>query len=226
MKHARCAGSARRHVAFCIACFACCVSPACTPSASLPAPPPPPSAPPPVAPPSFAASAWGTFTSKRFELRIPLPDGHAWRIDDHHGPWLEATHAASESALAVRSWTEDGRATRRVCEERARLWRTFPDAASAESVEEHSIDAPSGFDTFVAVGVMAKKPGEPVNGFALAFGGHGHRCFAWAYTTTGRGPGAAELLGERLATMVERSLRRIVYESELTPDVREKPDFR
>jgi hypothetical protein len=156
---------------------------------------------------------------------LPLPDGHAWRIDDHKGPWLEATHAASESTLLVRSWTEDGRVNRRRCEERARLWHTFPDPANLEIVSEKSIEAPAGFDTFVSVGLRAGKPDEPVTGYALAFGGHLHRCFAWAYATVARGPGAAELLGERLATMVEQSLGRVVFESKLTPDVREKPDL-
>jgi hypothetical protein len=157
---------------------------------------------------------------------LPLPDGRGWRIDDHSGPWLSATHAASESSLLVRSWTEDGRVDRRRCEERARLWKTFPDPSRAENVEQHSIDAPAGYDTFVSVGVLAGKPGEPVTGFALAFGGHLHRCFVWAYASTARGPGAAELLGERLATMVERSLGRVVIQSKLEPNVRERPDLR
>ncbi len=81
----------------------------------------------------------------------------------------------------------------------------------------NSVDAPAGFDTFVSVGILPGKPGEPVAGFALAFGGHGHRCFAWAYTTTARGPAAAQILGERLSTMVERSLERVVLESEVAP---------
>jgi len=199
---------------------------------SPPAAPPPPvpsgAAPAPApAPAPLGGLAWGTFHSERFELLLPLPDGRAWRIDDHGGPWLSATHPGSESALVVRSWTEDGRVNRQRCEERARLWRTFPDPARAEEVKARSVDAPAGFDTFVSIGVLTGKPDAPIAGFALAFGGHGHRCFAWAYTTLARGPGAAELLGERLATMVERSLGKVVIESELVPHIpRERPDPR
>ena len=124
----------------------------------------------------------------------------------------------------MRSWTEDGRVTRQRCEERARLWRVFPDPATAGEVNARSLEAPAGYDTFVSVGVVTGKPDDPVSGFALAFGGHGHRCFAWAYTTTARGPGAALLLGERLATMVERSLGQVEIESETVPRIpREKP---
>src|SRR5262249_54179224 len=186
---------------------------------------PPPRAPPiPPVPPPLGESTWGTFRSERFELTLPLPDGRAWRIDDHTGPWLSATHRASESALVVRSWTEDGRVTRERCEERARLWRAFPDPARAGEVKTRPIDAPAGFDTLVSVGVLTGKPEDPVSGFALAFGGHGHRCFAWAYTTAARGPGAALLLGERLATMVERSLGRVEIENEVAPHIpKEKP---
>ncbi len=175
-------------------------------------------------PPPLSAAAWGTFHSERFELLLPLPDGRAWRIDDHGGPWLTATHAASESTLVARSWTEDGRVSRQRCEERARLWRTLPDPTHAEEVNARTLDAPAGFDTFVSVGLLPGKPDAPVSGFAVAFGGHGHRCFAWAYTTTARGAGAGPVLGERLATMVERSLGKVIIESELTPRIqREAP---
>jgi hypothetical protein len=196
------------------------------PPAAPPLPPPPPVAAAPAEPPSFASGTWGVFRSARFELSVPLPEGKAWRIDDHAGPWLSAVHAASSSTLVVRSWTEDGRVTRRRCEERARLWRDLPDPARAEAVQERSLDAPAGFDTFVSVGVLAGKPDTPLAGFALAFGGRAHRCFAWAYTTTASGPAAAGVVGERLATMVERSLGKVVLESELAPRVREEPNPR
>lgn len=175
--------------------------------------------------PAFTASAWGTFHSERFGLRLPLPEGHAWRIDDHDGPWLSATHAAEGSALLVRSWTEDGRATRSRCEERARLWLTLPDRARAEVMQDRSIDAPVGFDTQLLVATVPGKAGSgaPIAAFALAFGAHGHRCFAWAYTTSATGAGAERVVGERLAAMVERSLRKVVLENELVPRIEREP---
>ena len=199
------------------------------------APPPVVPVPPPVAvavavpspppPPAFTASAWGTFHSERFGLRLPLPEGHAWRIDDHGDPWLSATHAAEGSTLLVRSWTEDGRATRSRCEERARLWRTLPDRGQAEVMQDRSIDAPVGFDTQLLVATVPGKAGSgaPIAAFALAFGAHGHRCFAWAYTTSAAGAGAERVVGERLAAMVERSLSKVVLENELVPRIERAP---
>jgi hypothetical protein len=191
------------------------------PPAPPPAPPPPPA--PAVAPPqSFAGSA-GTFRSERLNLLLPLPDGRAWKIDDHTGPWLSATHAATASSLIVRSWTEDGRAGRARCEERARLWRTLPDRAGAEVLQDRAIDAPAGFDTHVLVGLVPGKPGGAINAFAVAFGARVHRCFAWAYTTSAEGPFAERVLGERLAAMVEGSLAKAALEHDLVPHVPREP---
>ena len=46
-------------------------------------------------------ASWGKFRSKRFQLTVPLPDGRAWKIDDHRAPELVATHAATDSRLAL-----------------------------------------------------------------------------------------------------------------------------
>src|SRR5262245_42562151 len=78
---------------------------ACGPAAQPPPPPPPT---PTAAPAAERASDLetgkvGEFHSKRFQITLPLPDGRAWKIDDHSGTWLVATHAASSSELAVRA---------------------------------------------------------------------------------------------------------------------------
>jgi hypothetical protein len=195
-----------------------------TPAAPPPAPGVVAPAPAHAPPPSFAGP-WGTYRSERFSLSIPLPDGHAWRIDDHAGPWLSATHTLSTSALLVRSWAEDGRASRPRCEERARLWRKLPERSDAEVMQERSLNAPDGFDTKVEVGLQpGKKPGDPISAFAVAFGSHVHRCFAWAFTTTAAGPGADAAIAERLAAMIDGSLAKVVLENELVPRIpRELP---
>ncbi|APR82474.1 Hypothetical protein A7982_07823 [Minicystis rosea] len=197
---------------------------ACEPAQPA-APPPPPTAapPPPPAPPPAFAGASGTFRSERFGLRLPLPDGRAWRIDDHAGPWLTASHPATSSSLLVRSWTEDGRANRARCEERARLWYKLPERAGAEILQDRAVDAPAGFDTRLLVGIVSGAPNTPIGAFALAFGAHAHRCFVWAYTTSASGPGAERALGERLATMVEASLTKVTQENELVPTIRREP---
>ena len=52
---------------------------------------------------TFDGTAWATFHSKRFELSLRLPDGPAWRIDDHRSPWLRATHEGTRSKIVLRS---------------------------------------------------------------------------------------------------------------------------
>ncbi|HMI84826.1 MAG TPA: hypothetical protein VK550_12085, partial [Polyangiaceae bacterium] len=56
---------------------------------------------------SFDGTGWATFHSKRFELSLRLPDGPAWKIDDHRSPWLRATHDGTSSKVLLRSWRED-----------------------------------------------------------------------------------------------------------------------
>ncbi len=51
---------------------------------------------------------WGEFVSRRFGVRVPLPDGRAWRIDDHGESWLSAVHGSGGGELALRVWREDG----------------------------------------------------------------------------------------------------------------------
>lgn len=197
---------------------------ACEP-ATPPAPPPPPPAPSPApaSPPAFAAGNEGTFRSERFRLRLPLPEGRAWRIDDHGSPWLTAMHAGSASSLMVRTWNEEGRASAARCEERARLWKKLPERGNAEILQDRAIDAPAGFDTRLLVGVLAGRPGAPIGAFATAFGAHAHRCFVWVYTTSAEGPGAERVLGERLAAMVEASLAKVAIENELVPRLQREP---
>lgn len=172
----------------------------------------------------------GEFVSARFGLKLPLPDGKSWRIDDHGGHWLIAAHAGAASELVVRTWREEAVMNRARCEERARFWRKIPERESADIVEKHSVDVPPGFDTVVEVGVIAPAPqskkagaGEALRGFALAFGGKGRRCFAWIYTTSAGGPGAEAVLGERLATMVQGSLGATTTVNELDPQIDRAP---
>ena len=172
----------------------------------------------------------GEFVSLRFGLKLPLPDGKAWRIDDHEGSWLVAKHAASGSELVLKVWREDTVTNRGRCEERARFWRKIPERGIADIVEKHAVDVPSGFDTVVEVGVIApalvgKKAtaGEDLRGVAMAFGGKGRRCFAWIYTTSAGGQGAEAVLGERLATMVQGSLSATATVNELDPRIDRAP---
>ena len=64
----------------------------------------------------------GEFVSLRFGLKLPLPDGKGWRIDDHGASWLVATHGASGSELVLKVWREEAMMNRGRCEERARFY--------------------------------------------------------------------------------------------------------
>ena len=183
-----------------------------------------------VAPKGLGDGQAGEFVSARFGLKLALPDGKSWRIDDHGGNWLIATHAGAASELVVRTWREEAVMNRGRCEERARFWRKIPERESADIVEKRSVNVPPDFDTVVEVGVIATalqgkkaKPGEDLRGFALAFGGKGRRCFAWIYTTSAGGPGAEDALGKRLATMVQASLGATTVVSELDPQIDRAP---
>ncbi|WP_433928621.1 hypothetical protein AB3662_34835 [Sorangium cellulosum] len=187
------------------------------------APPPPRAAPPPPPPSTLGDGELGEYRSERFDLRLPLPDARGFRVEDGEGPWLVATHAASSTSLLVRTWREDGRASRAACEARARLWRDLPRPDRSLTAVERRIDVPEGFDTVVEIGVADAPPGAPIEGFAVAFGGYGRRCFAFIAETRAAGPSAERLVAERLAAVVEISLGGLRLEREVAPAVPREP---
>jgi hypothetical protein len=180
-----------------------------------------------VGPPDLTTGVWGEYRSARFDLRLPLPDGASWRVEDSRSPWLEARHAAANTNLLVRTWPEVGTANRQACEARARLWRDLPGRERADIVDRRRIDVPPGFDTIVEVGVTPETKGArgdlAIEGFAMAFGGWAHRCFAFVLTTKASGKDAERLVAVRLATMVELSLLNVSVEREIDPDVPREP---
>jgi hypothetical protein len=184
----------------------------------------------PAGPPDLTTGSWGEYRSARFDLRLPLPDGPSWRVEDGRSPWLEASHAAANTNLLVRTWPEAGTANRQTCEARARLWRDLPARERADIVDRRRINVPPGFDTIVEVGVTPERPEDnaargdlAIEGFAMAFGGWAHRCFAFVLTTKASGKDAERLVAVRLATMVELSLLNVSIERETDPDVPREP---
>jgi hypothetical protein len=182
-----------------------------------------------VGPPDLTTGVWGEYRSARFDLRLPLPDGPSWRVEDSRSPWLEARHAAANTTLLVRTWPEAGTANRAACEARARLWRDLPARERADIVDRRRINVPPGFDTIVEVGVMpetrsARGGGDlAIEGFAIAFGGWARRCFAYVLTTKASGKGAERLVAVRLATMVDLSLQKVTIDRETDPDLPREP---
>jgi hypothetical protein len=174
------------------------------------------SAPPPAT--SFDGMAWATFHSKRFELSLRLPDGPAWRIDDHRSPWLRATHDGTRSKIALRSWREDENVTRGACYARARGWDPSLPDLDASRVLDDGVRAMGTESARVVVGLAGTAAGAPsIGGFVLAIVGDVRRCLLVAYQTEAQGPAAEGDVADRLAIVAERLLPTIKLDQSFAP---------
>jgi len=192
---------------------------ACEPPRPASVPAPAASASAPAGDPELKDAAWARFNSKRFDLESPFPDGKAWRIDDHGSPWLVASHPSSSTSLRVRIWREPELVSRDRCEQRAREWSPdLPSLADTRVIDDRALPAvpAPGFDTNVVAGIARPKEPETIEGFVMAFGASGKKCFAFAWKSTVRGPRAAERMGDRLGLGV-RMLEGSFIKSELEP---------
>jgi hypothetical protein len=164
--------------------------------------------------PIAGASSFTTIPSARFDLGLPLPDGASFRVDDRTERWLVARHDGTNSVLLVRTWREDEVVNRSRCEARARGWRDLPSRDGRRLVSASRLAVPADHDTVVEVFLGPRAPaGEPTDGFVLAFGGWAKRCFAYVFLTRGD----ERVVMERLAIMVDGSLARLRFQSELAP---------
>jgi len=181
---------------------------------------PPTSVVPTASAPSATASAEppitdpGVFVSKRFGMRLKLPRSAGWKIDDTKSRWLSATHGEDGSSLLVRLFRDENRMNREKCEVKARSFRALPKREGAEIMAEELVDVPAGFDTRADVGVLTDGKGG-LFGFILAFGGSGRECFAYVYVTRAEGIGSDAVVADRLAEMMEGSLRALAFDSNL-----------
>ncbi|NUP09536.1 MAG: hypothetical protein HOW73_26120 [Polyangiaceae bacterium] len=156
----------------------------------------------------------GVFNSKRFGMKLRLPRSATWKIDDTTNRWLVATQRAESSTLVVRLWRDENRMNRDKCEALARSFRPLPSREGAEMLSEQLLDVPPGFDTRAEIGVTTDSKGG-IFGFVLGFGGYGRKCFAYVYVTRAEGPQADAIVADRLAEMVEGSLTKLTFESDL-----------
>ncbi len=182
-------------------------APAATPAARAPSPP--------VA---FAVARAGSFHSARFELSLPLPDGSAWRIDDHRSPWLVARHEATRSTLRVRAWSEPEVVRHASCEARARGFAPdLPQPDTARVVDDRYL-ALDGDLAAHLVTAVAPAPGERdlLEGSVLLVAADVHRCLVLSYVTLAAGDGAPAVLGERLAVIAEATAKGLRRDRELS----------
>ncbi len=175
--------------------------------------------PPATAAGSFEGTRWGTFHSKRFELSVELPDGAAWKIDDHRSGWLRATHGATRSALLLRSWSEDDNVTRKACYARARQWEGgLPDLDAQPLIEDRVGKLLGDRDARIAVGVVVRGGAEPVTGgFVVAVVGDLRRCVLLAFQTEASGSSAEDAVADRLALVSGRLLPAMKLDQSLMP---------
>jgi hypothetical protein len=141
------------------------------------------------------------YRSHRLALSLPLPDGKAWRIDDHSQPALVATHAATRSRVVVFVFSADQLVGRTQCEDLARSRKLVPDDGSGErTVEDQVAITQETFDTRIQVTLEpGNGPDRSLGGRVTAFGGFLRKCFAFVYTTQVDAVTDEAVLSSRLA---------------------------
>ena len=184
-----------------------------------------------AAPPRYPSedAAWGRYHSKRFQLSFPLPDGKAWRIDDHSRPSLFALHEATSSRVWVQATQEDELVNRQKCEARARElgWIT---STKLTTVEDETTIGPEAYDSRIWVAIDAAKPGGAIEGHVYLFGAFIRRCLLVHVSTTVPSAKDEDVLSERLAFARARIVRSLTIDPpRVTDDAtvpRDKPDIR
>jgi hypothetical protein len=174
-------------------------------------------------------AAWGRFHSKRFLLSVPLPDGKAWRIDDHSRPSLFAVHEPTGSSVSAMTTQEDELVNRQKCEARARElgWVT---SKTLTTVDEETTVGPEAYDSRIWVALDAGKPGGGLEGHVYLFGGLIRRCLFVHVSTRVASAGDEDVLSERLAIARARIVRGLTIDPpRVTDDAvvpRDKPDIK
>jgi hypothetical protein len=193
---------------------------ACAATRPLPAP----SAPEARAPASGFGAGARVVEAKGQGLEFPLPDASGWRWDKREKHSWVARHQGSSSELLVRAWHFGGIARPDDCEREARLFRReLPRFAPAEIIAESERLLAGTYRGRVTVGVRAA-PGSAQDrllGNVLGFGSDARDCLMLAFSTRAAGPGAREIIAERLATIAgtvfERARRLEIEERVSVP---------
>jgi hypothetical protein len=164
-------------------------------------------------PPIYAAdeTSWGKFHSKRFLLSFPLPDGRAWKIDDHSRPELVAVHASTSSRLAVTLTREEDLMNRARCEQRARDLGHVPNA-HLTTVEDQVTVGPDAYDSRVWVALDAGRQNGEIEGHIFLFGAFIRKCLI-VHLATKAPAGSEDVISSRLAVARERIVGKIALDA-------------
>lgn len=210
-----------RLVALALALLACSNAPATSPPAAVPVE---------VKggkPPAYTTDSekWGKFHSKRFNVTVNLPDGKAWKIDDHSEPDTVAVHEATSTRLTVRATNEEGLMNRKRCEERGRAIGVLPASADKAfmTVEDEVWIGPEAYDSRVWVAIEPGRPGGGVAGHVFLFGSFIRRCLFVHLTTTVPSAKEDEALATRLAIAKEKMVKTIALDAPRTTEDAELP---
>lgn len=184
-----------------------------TPSASTGAPP----TSPPAAGFADDLAPLSHYHSRRLAVTLALPDGKAWRIDDHSRPELVATHNPTESKVVVAVFHTDEIVGRAQCEALSRSRNLVP-AGDLRTLEDKAAFTQDAFDTRVWVAVDAGGgPTGSLVGYVMAFGGLLRKCYAFVFSTQVRDPSEEPVLASRLAFARARILGGLALDDVLQP---------
>jgi hypothetical protein len=152
------------------------------------------------------------YHSARFKLSVPLPDGRAWKIDDHHERALVASHASTRSTLTLLTFTEPELMSRQKCEERATQMGLLA-LHDPRTIEDQTTIGPDAFDSRVWITLEAGgSPGTAMAGHAVLVGGYIRKCLFVHYATAIRSEKDEALLTSRLAVARLRILAGVEME--------------
>jgi hypothetical protein len=139
------------------------------------------------------------YHSSRFSASLPLPDGRAWRIDDHSRPELVATHAPTRSSVLLSVFRADDLVGRAQCELLARVRKLVPNG-DLRTLEDDATLTQQTFDTRVWVAVdPGRGPNGTLGGYVMAFGGFLRKCFVFVFSTQVEDASDEPVLSSRLA---------------------------
>lgn len=106
----------------------------------------------------FGDAPPGEFVSKRYGLHLRLPDGRAWRLDDHRDENLVAKHVLAATELRAARYrpgaVSGAMATRAICWDEAIARSLFPGVGRSESVVENTerYDGTADVHALVSIG--------------------------------------------------------------------------
>ena len=155
------------------------------------------------------------YRSRRLSLTLSLPDGKAWRIDDHSRPELVATHAPTRSRIVVSVFRADGLVGRSQCEDLARAKKLVPEAPDGRfQIVEDAVAMTQGtFDTRIEVALQpGSGPDRALAGHVMAFGGFLRKCYVFVYSTEVDSASDEAALSSRLAFVRSRVLQDLELE--------------